>query len=421
MKPTIMKQMYTPLFVLLLMLSAAFTMQGANFKAIPSQSQTIVKEQLPVDQGNASVQKIKIQPAASLDPIISMEQISVSPEKNHTMISQADVAINAVASPVISDVYINGFWQGLFYGVVLLLVIINFVSFVLFDEKIYLVYGSSLVALAAFLFFSDGFMAFFDMHNVYNVEIVKASFYLVTAIASAIFGSYFLNLNTLFPKLKFVATGVFAAAAITLISGWFLETELFAVASNVLATAVIMTYFIMGIRLFSQKNYVKLYVIAMAFPILFTLDYLLSGPFSLSFLHIELTHIKGAVLVQILMLTYAILYRMKEIKEENLIKQTELKIFLKRQEMTSRQKTEKHIEDVYLENVIMQYDLDGFEIKLLQFISEGKTNEKICRKLKLSENDLEEATNELYTKLEIREHIKEDYHMVESQPDFIYN
>jgi ATP/maltotriose-dependent transcriptional regulator MalT len=151
------------------------------------------------------------------------------------------------------------------------------------------------------------------------------------------------------------------------------------------------------------------------------MDYLLSGPLSLSFLNIELAHIKGAVLLEVLLLTYAILYRMKAIKEENLIKQTELKIFLKRQEMTARQKTERHIEDVYLENVIMQYDLDGFEVKLLQFISEGKTNEKIARKLKVTQDELEEATNELYQKLEIREHIKEDYHLVDSQPDFIYN
>ena len=131
---------------------------------------------------------------------------------------------------------------------------------------------------------------------------------------------------------------------------------------------------------------------------------------------------KAAALVEMLVMTYAIVYRMQAIKEENILRQTEMRIFLKQQEaLTSRQKTEKLIEDVYLENLIMHYDLDGFEIKLLQYISEGKDNTKIARKLKVTETDIEEMTKELYHKLEISEQIQEDYRMVDAQADYIYN
>jgi hypothetical protein len=397
-------------------------MNGAVVKTENDQSKALNTTQELALTTSALIDEQVTSQSASLTPANTYEgKNAVKPKEVNTMSSKKDVAIASLLVPEISDIYISGFWQGLFYGVIMLLILINFVSFLLFDEKIYLAYACSLLALTAFLFFSDGLLAFFDMHNLQHIEIVKASFFLVTAIAASIFGSHFLNINTLYPKLKFLATGLFSAATIVLISGWFLENVQFAVVSNILASAVVLTYFITGVLLFNQKDYAKLYVLAVVFPLLFTMDYLLSGPLSLSFLNIELAHIKGAVLLEVLLLTYAILYRMKAIKEENLIKQTELKIFLKRQEMTARQKTERHIEDVYLENVIMQYDLDGFEVKLLQFISEGKTNEKIARKLKVTQDELEEATNELYQKLEIREHIKEDYHLVDSQPDFIYN
>jgi len=116
------------------------------------------------------------------------------------------------------------------------------------------------------------------------------------------------------------------------------------------------------------------------------------------------------------------MYRMQAIKEEHELRQAELRIFLKRQEvMASRKGTENLIEDVYLENLIMHYDLDGLEIKLLQYISEGKDNAKIARKLKTTENEIEEFTKELYNKLEIGEHIQEDFRMLDSQPDYIYN
>ncbi len=377
--------------------------------------------EVTISTAKAPLIAVATKPSVTYTPILTEAKPQPIVLYANNIAPQKNLAAVSIAAPITTDLYASGFWQGLFYGVVLLLIMINFISFILFDEKIYLVYGSSLVALAGFLFFSDGLLTFFDLQLINKIKIVKASSFLIAAIASTIFGSYFLNLNTIYPKLKFIVTGIFSAAAIILISGWFLELEILAVVSNVLATAIISIYFAMGVVLFSQKNYAKFYVIAMAFPILFMFDYLLAGPFNFSFLNIEIAHLKGAVMVQILMLTYAILYRMREIKEENLIKQTELKIFLKREEMTSRQKTEQHIEDVYLENVIMQYDLDGFEIKLLQYISEGKTNEKIARKLELTESELEKVTNELYTKLEIREHIKEDYHLLESQPDFIYN
>ena len=89
--------------------------------------------------------------------------------------------------------------------------------------------------------------------------------------------------------------------------------------------------------------------------------------------------------------------------------------------MMNRENITNLMKDVYLENLIMQYDLDGLEIKLLQYISEGVENPKIARKLKMTETNVEELTNELYEKLEIREQIKEDHRMVDNQPDYIYN
>ena len=151
------------------------------------------------------------------------------------------------------------------------------------------------------------------------------------------------------------------------------------------------------------------------------MDYFILAPNGINFLGVEAIHLKIASVVELLILSYAIVYRMQAIKDEIVLRQTEMRIFLKRQEAMTRQSVERLMEDMYLENLIMHYDLDGIEIKLLQYISEGKENTKIARKLKISEEDVEELTKELYHKLEISEHIQEDYRMVDSQPDYIYN
>ena len=121
-------------------------------------------------------------------------------------------------------------------------------------------------------------------------------------------------------------------------------------------------------------------------------------------------------------MTYSLFYRLQVLKGENDLRQLEMRIFSRRQDaFSARVKTEKLVEDLYLENLIMQYDLDGFEIKLLQYISEGKTNAIIAKKMKTSIEEIEERTKALYEKLDIAEHVREDQALVSSQPDYLYN
>ena len=80
------------------------------------------------------------------------------------------------------------------------------------------------------------------------------------------------------------------------------------------------------------------------------------------------------------------------------------------------------MEQNYYSDIYMDYYKNNtFEIKLLQYISEGKDNAKIARKLSTTETEVEDMTKELYDKLEIGEQIQQDYRIVEQQPDYIYN
>ena len=221
--------------------------------------------------------------------------------------------------------------------------------------------------------------------------------------------------------MKYGAAALLAISFIAVFTSWVGETELFSGIANTISIVLMTVYFIAGVLLFSKKNYAKFYVIAYSIPLLFALDFFVFKKLGIDFLFTQSFHLKAAAVVEMLIITYAIMYRMRAIKEEHVLRQTEMRIFLKRQEVMNRTSTEKLMQDIYLENLIMQYDLDGFEIKLLQYISEGKDNTKIARKLKTTELEIEASTKELYNKLDIGEQIQEDYRMVENQPDYIYN
>lgn len=314
------------------------------------------------------------------------------------------------------------FRQGMYYGFTFMVILLNLVCFFLFDEKVFLYYFFSLASLTAVFLFSDGLFNLFGMENSANPRGIQTTLLMFAIGCAALFAHNFLSLKDYYPKLQWISIIQFGVAGLLVGATWVSGEDIFANLANVILFGIMATYFLTGVLLFGRKNYAKFYVIAYAIPLLFAVDYFVLRNLGVDFLFTQSSHVKAAALVEMLVLSYAIVYRMQAIKEENLLRQTEMRIFLRQQEaLSSRQKTEKLIEDVYLENLIMHYDLDGLEIKLLQYISEGKDNTKIARKLKSTEAEVEELTKELYHKLEISEHIKEDFRMVESQPDYIYN
>jgi len=314
------------------------------------------------------------------------------------------------------------FRQGLYYGFAIMLVLLNLVCFFLFEEKTFLLYSLALAASSVLLFFSDGL---FSLLGLESFELLMNNQTLLTFVATifgALFASQYLNLNEFLPRLKYITFTLLGVSIVLMTIGWASENSVYFLSTNAVLFTVLATYFMAGIYLFSKKNYAKFLVIASFIPLLFCVDFFVLNPLGINFLSTQATHIKAASIAEMLIITYAIMYRMQSIKEENLLRQAEMRIFLKRQEAQSmRKKTERLVEEVYLENLIMHYDLDGLEIKLLQYISEGKENQKIARKLKTTEHDVEELTKDLYEKLEIGEQIQQDYRLVDSQPDYIYN
>ncbi len=315
----------------------------------------------------------------------------------------------------------NLFYQGLFYGFALTVILLNLVCYFIFDETLFVYFSATFAALTITFFFAEGLFPLIGITNIVQTEILQSTFLLFGIFLSALFASKYLTLKDFYPKLNHITLPILIISTVLISLAWIIGDPFIDNLANVLLFGLISIYFLTGVLLFSRKNYAKFYVIASFIPLLLSIDFFVLQNFGIDFLFTEAVHLKVATLFEALILSYAILYRMQAVKEEGVLRQTEMRIFLKRQDVMNRVKVEEMIEDIYLENLIMQYDLDGLEIKLLQYISEGKSNTKIGRKLKLTESEIVDLTKELYQKLEISEHIQEDYRMVDNQPDYIYN
>ncbi len=326
-------------------------------------------------------------------------------------------------TPNLSGMHFNSslFNQGLFYGFALTVILLNLVCYFIFDESLFIYFSATFAALTVALFFAEGLFPLIGINDIIQTEILQSTFLLFATTLSVLFASKYLTLKDYYPKINNITIPTLIIAVVLISIAWIIGDPFIANLANALLFGLIGIYFLTGVLLFSRKNYAKFYVIASFIPLLFSIDFFVLQNFGIDFLFTEAVHLKIATLFEALLLSYAIMFRMQAVKEEGVLRQTEMRIFLKRQDVMNRAKVEEMIEEIYLENLIMQYDLNGLEIKLLQYISEGKTNSKIARKLKLTESEVGEQTKDLYQKLEISEHIQEDFRMVDSQPDYIYN
>lgn len=313
------------------------------------------------------------------------------------------------------------FLKGLYYGFIGMLVLLCYLLVYILDDKTFFRFGNVIISVVLLFLFKDGFFSNTFKLNVNDTLLINSVCLLVFSLITVPFSIRFLQIQELFPNSKFIIRGLLTTSAISIIMGYVTEPEMYALISNVLSMAVLTIITGISFKLFKEREYIKFFVIGAILPMVFAIDYYILQSFSISFLNIELMYIKGVVLAQILLMMYAIVFRKRELKEEKEIEQIALKIYLKNKKNTARQKTELFIRDQYLENIIMNNDLSGAEIKLLQYISEGKPDAKIIKKLQLEENEFDEMTSVLYQKLEVKKEIIADYALLNTQPDYIYN
>ena len=313
------------------------------------------------------------------------------------------------------------FLKGSFYGAISIILLLNIVSFFLFEEKIFGYFGLAVTGTVLLFFGEDNLSSILFQDNLFKGTAVTTTILCATAGLVALYSSQYLTIKEYFPKLKTFTTPLFLVAAGLSVTHWFVDNAMLPVAVNIIAFTLLTCYFGGGILLFLKNNYSKFYVLGMAIPLMLVLDYFVLQVIGVNFLNVSLTIVKASFFINVLLMTYAILYRMKDIKEETAARKTEMEIFLNKEKMMERDNIIKITEEMYLENLIMQYDLDGIEIKLLQYISEGKENKKIAKKLNTSEIEIEKMTRSLYHKIQIEEAVQEDVNLLNLQPDFLYN
>lgn len=293
--------------------------------------------------------------------------------------------------------------RGGFYMLIAILLIINMFLAYFFKSRIFLWYFLFELNLSIGIALYDNTINSIISNQNY-ITYLTASNYFITPIASILFCIYFLKVHEYYPKLVRFYKVLFIPLFI--INCIFIYTEDYQILAygELIGTVLYLSSWILGFVLIRKSNYALIYVLGYSVLFVFGILYSLSVNFGWTFLPLTINFLKVGVLVEILVLTFAVLLKAKKIIIEHSNMNVQLANFVN---------TIKHYENkestnqkLSFENKLIElsnkYELTDRETDVLLQLSNGLTNQQIADTLFISVNTVKFHTRNLYEKLNIK-------------------
>ncbi|MGB3775302.1 MAG: LuxR C-terminal-related transcriptional regulator, partial [Leeuwenhoekiella sp.] len=140
-----------------------------------------------------------------------------------------------------------------------------------------------------------------------------------------------------------------------------------------------------------------------AINIYFIFEFLVIYNFGYTILNLSPAAIKIGLLIEMLILSFALLTDWYRTKQQTLALRMELKKRGEEIMLLSQYKREDDTNDAYLENLIENHHLNNMEVKILQMLSNGLSEEQIAQKQHVSTATLKEKIKLLYAKIGIED------------------
>jgi len=251
------------------------------------------------------------------------------------------------------------------------------------------------------IFTMDGMLNFYDINKSLNNMIMIFN-YIALAFFSSKFVNTYLLLDTYYPKFKrysYVAGFFIIGLGILYLN---LNDYYYLLLINILVFSLLFIYWIFALILFKQNVYVKILAFAYVIILFSAIDFFVLKFLGLSFVDVNATTIKIGTFLEMIILSVAVLYRMKVMKKENEFMRIEIINYSK--QLFSLAEFQHQNEKNHLDELSIR------ERDIFNLIVQGKPNKEIADELNISINTVKFHLKNIYEKLHIKSR-KEAYNL----------
>ena len=311
---------------------------------------------------------------------------------NPKLHSYIPVELNPVEKSTLKE-YKYLLFNGFYYGFAFLVIIYNICYFFLFKDQTFLYYSLFLSSMVFGVFIMDGMLIFFDVTEEVDNFLMIINYFFLSFFSSK-FANIYLFLDRYYPKLKrfsytlcVIITGL---GIIYLISGNYYSLMFL----NVLVFSLLLIYWFCSVLLFRKNVYTKILAIAYVIILFSAIDFFILKFSGFSIIDIDATSIKIGAFLEMIILSIAVLYRMKTLKEENTLMRKEIVNYS--EQLINLETSQKEKEKSNIDK------LSHREREIFNLITKGKTNKEIAVELNISVNTVKFHLKNVYEKLNIK-------------------
>jgi DNA-binding CsgD family transcriptional regulator len=281
-----------------------------------------------------------------------------------------------------------------YYGVAFLIILYNFFYYVLFKDDAFLYYSLFLGFMCLGIYTMDGMLNFHNLSTSFKDFIMVVNYILMVFFSSKFINSY-LFLDRYYPKLKkysYVIGGFIILMGILYLS---LKNYYYLLTLSILVFSLLFTYWIVSILLFNKNVYTKILVLADTILLFSAIDFFVFKFVGITLVNIDAVTIKVGAFLEMIILSFGVLYRMNMLIKENDFMKNEIITYSK--EIASLY---ANTEDVSRIQSIEKLSLREKEI--FDLIVLGKSNKIIADDLSISINTVKFHVKNVYEKLGIK-------------------
>ncbi|HET8829940.1 MAG TPA: 7TM-DISM domain-containing protein [Pelobium sp.] len=223
--------------------------------------------------------------------------------------------------------HLNFFWLGLYYGFVMMVLAINITLYFSFKDFKFIYYSLFLALIALTFAYSDGLFVLLSRNKMW-LNYADLPVHLAVAIAGAIFATNFLELNSYYRRLSWVGVSL---ALIML--GCYAGHLIFGgavvfFAGNIAGLLLLSLYWIAGLTRFKIDVFARFFVFAYGLLLIFALDFFFFRTLGWKFLNLSPNELKLASVMEMVVLSVAIIYRVKKLHQEHQYYRNEIQQYI---------------------------------------------------------------------------------------------
>ncbi|WP_144896735.1 LuxR C-terminal-related transcriptional regulator [Lutibacter sp. Hel_I_33_5] len=292
----------------------------------------------------------------------------------------------------------DNLFTGFYYGFAFVVVLINLFYFINFRDRTFLYYALFLFGVSASLFISDGILSFFSLSEK-TIDIITLVVHITTSILGALFATSYLQTDNYYPKLQYVILSYIVIQVLLFILYLVTNSFNYFALIEVFSFTLLGIYWVTSLFLFNKNIFTKVFAVAYVFIFLLGVDYYVLKLFGFQLLQISRDYIKMAGFFEMILLSFAVIYRMRILHEENIQMRNDITKYATQISSLSEE-LEKNKQGKT--NYFTEYDLSEREQEIFTLLAQGKSNKEIAETLFISVNTVKYHIKKIYSKLNIK-------------------